>query len=116
MVEVEPGVYSVLLNGMSFEIRPSEWDVVIEDPRALRSAGAAAGLEGRQTVTAPMPGKVVRVLVAEGDTVERGQGLVVIEAMKMQNELKAPKSGQVMSIGAAEGTAVAAGQMLAVVE
>lgn len=116
VVEVEPGVYSVLVDGVSYEIRPSQWDVVVEDPRALRTSDAATGLEGRQTVTAPMPGKVVRVLVAEGDTVERGQGLVVIEAMKMQNELKAPKNGQVMSIGAAEGAAVAAGQVLAVVE
>jgi biotin carboxyl carrier protein len=75
-----------------------------------------AGLEGRQTLSAPMPGKVVRILVNEGDPVERGQGLVVIEAMKMQNELKSPKAGRVVSISASEGAAVAAADVLAVVE
>jgi biotin carboxyl carrier protein len=63
-----------------------------------------------------MPGKVVRVLVAEGDTVERGQGLVVIEAMKMQNEMKSPKQGRVVSVHAVAGATVAAGEVVAVVE
>ena len=67
-------------------------------------------------MSAPMPGKVVRVLVAEGDVVDHGQGLVVIEAMKMQNEMKSPKPGTVVSLTAIEGSAVAAGQVLAVVE
>jgi biotin carboxyl carrier protein len=116
VLEVEPGVYSVLLEGRSWEIRLSDADVTIDDPREPRKSGAVAGLEGRQTVTAPMPGKVIRVLVAEGDSVERGQGLVVIEAMKMQNELKSPKAGRVVSIQAGNGAAVGAGEILAIVE
>jgi biotin carboxyl carrier protein len=116
VIETEPGVYSILIDGRSFEVRASETDVEIEDPRELRKAGAAAGLEGRQTVSAPMPGKVIRVLVAEGDVVGHGQGLVVIEAMKMQNEMKSPKPGTVISLTATEGSAVSAGQILVVVE
>ncbi|HYI97650.1 MAG TPA: biotin/lipoyl-containing protein [Bryobacteraceae bacterium] len=116
VLEVEPGVYSVLIAGGSFEIRANEIDVIIEDPREPRKAVALAGLEGRQTITAPMPGKVIRLLVAEGEEVRRGQGLVVIEAMKMQNELKSPKDGRVTSLPAEEGAAVGAGQVLAVVE
>jgi biotin carboxyl carrier protein len=116
VIEVEPGLYSVILDGRSWEIRLSDVDVTIEDPREPRKSGAMAGLEGRQTIAAPMPGKVVRVLVSEGDTVERGQGIVVIEAMKMQNELKSPKAGRVTSIQAGDGAAVAAGEILAVVE
>ena len=63
-----------------------------------------------------MPGKVVKILVNIGDAVERGQGLVVIEAMKMQNELKSPKQGHVVTLGAMEGGTVAAGDVLATVE
>jgi biotin carboxyl carrier protein len=62
-----------------------------------------------------MPGKVVRVLVAAGDVVEAGQGLLVVEAMKMQNEIKAPRSGQVISLTAREGATVAAGEPLATI-
>ena len=116
VLEVEPGVYSVIIEGRSFQVRTDEIDVIIEDPREPRKAGALAGLEGRQTIMAPMPGKVVRLLVAEGAEVQRGQGLVVIEAMKMQNELKSPKDGRVMSLPTEEGAAVGAGQVLAVVE
>jgi len=117
VVEVEPGVYSILVNGASFEVRAQDLlDIVVQDPREPRKGAGSAGLEGRQMIAAPMPGKVVRVLVGEGDAVERGQGLVVIEAMKMQNELKSPKAGRVTSITAAEGAAVAAADVLAVVE
>jgi biotin carboxyl carrier protein len=63
-----------------------------------------------------MPGKVVRVLASEGDTVSAGQGIVVIEAMKMQNELKAPRPGRLVSLAVREGETVAAGAVLAVVE
>ena len=63
-----------------------------------------------------MPGRVVRLLVAEGDAVEAGQGIVVVEAMKMQNEIKSPKKGIVKKIAATAGTAVNAGDVLAIVE
>jgi biotin carboxyl carrier protein len=129
IVEVEPGVYSVLLDGVSYlaqavrnetsiavEVRGHVYEIEIVDPRApRRKTGALAG-EGRQTIVAPMPGKIVRVLVREGDAVEPGQGIVVMEAMKMQNELKALRAGAVTALPVAEGAAVGAGEVLAIIE
>ena len=125
----EPGVYSVLLDGLSYEARVEErpgmlvvvsdgyrFEIDVRDPRRLRRGGAGRGADGVQTISAPMPGKVVRVLVSAGDTVEAGQGLLVVEAMKMQNEIKSPKKGVVRKLVAAEGAAVNAGDVLAVVE
>ncbi len=128
-VEVAMGTYSILLGGRAFEARVqpeghalrvyaggSEFSAQVVDPRAWR--GRRSGvleLEGRQQIAAPMPGKVVRVLVAEGAEVEAGQGLLVVEAMKMQNEIRAPKSGTVERLLVAEGQAVNAGEMLAIV-
>ena len=123
--EVEPGVYSILRAGRSYIARVTDsgvvvdgygFDVQIRDPRALVRRGNDAGGAGRQSVKAPMPGKVVRVLVAVGDSVEAGQGLVVVEAMKMQNELKSPKTGKVAQLATEMGAAVAAGEVLVVVE
>jgi len=71
---------------------------------------------GRAQVAAPMPGKVVRVLVERGQAVEAGAGLVVVEAMKMQNELKSPKSGTVVELRVEAGATVNAGELLAVIE
>jgi biotin carboxyl carrier protein len=81
----------------------------------LRRAGGTFSLEGPQRIDAPMPGKVVRVLVKPGDAVVEGQGLVVVEAMKMENELKSPKAGKVSELLAVEGAAVEAGAKLVVV-
>jgi biotin carboxyl carrier protein len=81
----------------------------------MHKAGGKFSLEGPQRVDAPMPGKIVRVLVKEGDAVEEGQGLVVVEAMKMENELKSPKAGVVRELHAQEGQPVEAGAKLAVV-
>jgi biotin carboxyl carrier protein len=129
LVEVEPGVYSMLWNGRSYEVRvePANermvlavggrlFDVEVADPRrqSRRSRGWIG--EGRISVSAPMPGKVVRVLVSDGEAVEAGQGLVVVEAMKMQNEMKAPKSGKVSGLRVREGAAVAAGEVLVTIE
>lgn len=129
MVEVEPGIYSVLLNGQSYEVKvvpgPGGYYVdlgghrtVIEvrDPRSVSRQARQRTGEGRQTISAPMPGKVVRVLVREGDEVQAGDGLVVVEAMKMQNELKAPKAGRVVQLKAVVGSTVGHGEMLAAVE
>lgn len=89
----------------------------VRDPRSLRSRRAAAGHEaGPAKILAPMPGKIVRVIAVEGDVVEAGQGLVVVEAMKMQNEIKAPKSGKVTNIAVKEASAVNAGDLLCIVE
>lgn len=72
--------------------------------------------EGRQTLIAPMPGKVVKILLVVGAEVTLGQGVVVVEAMKMQNEIKSPKTGRVVEVRVAEGANVNANQVLAVVE
>jgi biotin carboxyl carrier protein len=129
VTQVEPGVYSVLNGARSVEARVTAraggWRIDIGsrsfaaeviDPRdgvGRTSAGAGAG---RQSVAAPMPGKVVRVLACEGDVLEAGQGLLVVEAMKMQNELKAVRAGRVIELKAKAGDTVAAGDVLAVLE
>lgn len=87
----------------------------VRDPRALRSRARAADDHGPRKLTAPMPGKVVRVLVAPGDSVAAGQGLLVVEAMKMQNEMKAARAGKVVEIAAKAGATVTAGEVLATV-
>jgi biotin carboxyl carrier protein len=71
---------------------------------------------GTVQINSPMPGKVLRILVAEGDEVDEGQGLVIIEAMKMENELQAPKAGVIKKIAAEEGAAVDGGALLLVIE
>jgi len=129
-VEVATGTYSILLDGQSFEVRVQpepgghlhvqtcgeEFPVEVRDPRLWRGKrGGVLEAEGRQQVTAPMPGKIVRVLVAAGEKVEAGQGLLVVEAMKMQNEIRAPKSGTVERVLVSEGQAVTAGHVLAIV-
>ncbi|HLZ42087.1 MAG TPA: biotin/lipoyl-containing protein [Candidatus Sulfotelmatobacter sp.] len=88
----------------------------VRDPRSLRSRVRAADDHGPRKLTAPMPGKVVRVLVSQGAEVEAGAGVLVVEAMKMQNEVKSPKKGIVQKILAHEGSAVNAGDVLAIVE
>ena len=127
--EVEPGVYSVLLKGRSFEVRAvtapdglhvhtggQRFTVEVRDPRdASRHSRAAVG-SGRQNISTPMPGKVVRLLVSEGDAVDAGQGLVVVEAMKMQNEMKASRAGRVVEVRVRDGETVGAGDTLVVLE
>jgi len=129
-LEVEPGTYSILLNGNSYEVRTGllpdgqTWvemagrrqQLELRDPRNGVAGNSAAQRAGQAILKAPMPGKVVRILVAEGDSVEAGQGLVVVEAMKMQNEMKAPRAGLVKSIKTKEGATVAAGEGLVVIE
>jgi acetyl/propionyl-CoA carboxylase alpha subunit len=129
VTEIEPGLYSILHGFRSIEARVSRnhthWivevggnvmELEVEDPRELRQGGRQLAREGRVSMVSPMPGKVVRVLVAEGDEVAEGQGLVVVEAMKMQNEMKAPRSGCVTSVGVKEGASVNAGQVLVTLE
>jgi biotin carboxyl carrier protein len=84
-----------------------------------RAAGGATGggrAHGEQKVTAPMPGRIVRVLVAEGEPVEARQPVVVIEAMKMENELRSPVAGRVREVSASAGASVEAGRVLVVIE
>ena len=86
------------------------------DPRDLRRGAHSRAQQGPRRISAPMPGKVVRVLVAAGDAVEAGQGLIVVEAMKMQNEMKSPQAGRVVEVRTQAGATVAAGDILIVVE
>ncbi|HYP14459.1 MAG TPA: biotin/lipoyl-containing protein [Bryobacteraceae bacterium] len=125
IVEVEPDIYHVLLDGRSVEVRVSgdryqaqghTMTVNLQDPRAYTAGHSAASLEGRHSLVSPMPGKVVRVLVSEGEQVERDQGVIVVEAMKMQNELKAPKAGKITQLAAKQGQAVEPGEVLLVIE
>lgn len=130
VLELSPGVYSILIGGRSHEVRVStspdgtlklqtgafEYSAEVSDPRAWRGRRHRAfESEGRQQVLAPMPGKVVRVLAQAGEQVAAGQGLLVVEAMKMQNEIRSPKSGVVERMAVREGQAVNAGEVLAVV-
>jgi biotin carboxyl carrier protein len=88
----------------------------VRDPRSLRSRVRDVDEHGPRKLTAPMPGKVVRILLAEGSEVEAGSGVLVVEAMKMQNEVKSPKKGRIQKITVQEGAAVNAGDVLAIVE
>jgi biotin carboxyl carrier protein len=90
--------------------------VVVNGRTRRRGAAADAGRAGLQPVVAPMPGRVVRVLVAAGDLVAVRQAVVVVEAMKMENELRSPKAGTVREVAVAPGTSVEAGRVLVVIE
>jgi len=128
---LEHGAVSLLVDGRSYDVELDESgdevqvlvdfelltvDVADERAVSLRAGAAGFSVTGRVLVTAPMPGKVVRVLVAPGAQVTEGQGLVVVEAMKMENELKSPKAGTVVEVFAKEGSAVEANAKLLTVE
>jgi biotin carboxyl carrier protein len=89
---------------------------VVDGRRALAASGGGAEVEGEQRILAPMPGRVVRVLVTPGDQVAARQGLVVVEAMKMENELTSPKAGRVKDVQVEPGMPVDAGRVLVVIE
>jgi biotin carboxyl carrier protein len=125
------GAVSMLVDGNSYAVEFEEagdevrvlvrgqiTKVDVADERKLRLRAAAKGftVEGPQVVAAPMPGKIVKVFVKPGDEVKEGQGLVVVEAMKMENELKSPKAGRVKEVVAVEGTAVENNAKLVIIE
>jgi biotin carboxyl carrier protein len=125
IVETEPGVWSVLTGGASYEARVEGDEIVIDghrfryeidDPRQWKGSQSSAGIHGKISIAAPMPGRIVRILAEAGELVVAGQGIVVIEAMKMQNELKAPRDGRVTAIGVKEDDRVNAGAILATIE
>jgi biotin carboxyl carrier protein len=127
---LRPGVLSLVMEGRAFRVvldeDPNETAVLIggerilyqvNDPRSLRARRAhSSGADGPRPIKASMPGRVVRVLAEAGDAIAAQQGIVVIEAMKMQNELKSPKDGKVAEIRVKPGDTVSAGDVLAVVE
>lgn len=129
---LRPGVLSLLMDGRAYRVVAEEtaeaedpavhvgrerFAYRLEDPRSLQSRRRANEQgEGPLTMKASMPGRVVRLLTAEGDPVSAGQGVLVVEAMKMQNEVKSPKDGVVVKLLVEPGEAVGAGQDLAVIE
>ena len=119
---VDTASYSVMLDqgatDVKVHLRGSTYPIEILDERRLRMRRASGKftMEGRQTVTAPMPGRVVKILVRQGEAVKEGQGLLIIEAMKMENEMKAPRDGVVVELAVKEGQAVEHGAKLAAVE
>jgi biotin carboxyl carrier protein len=127
---IDAHTVSVLLAGRSYVVQITsqpnsalkvqtalqEFTAEVADPRAWRGRHhSLSQAEGRQQIVAPMPGKIVRVLVDAGDQVAAGQGLLVVEAMKMQNEIRSPKTGTIERLMAKEGQPVNAGEVLCVV-
>jgi biotin carboxyl carrier protein len=127
LVETGDHFASLIVDGVSHEVglekRGDGYRVHLSDDTITVALGDPAGdgvgraqrPQGPTRLTAPMPGRVVRVLAEPGSDVEPGQGLVVIEAMKMENELKAPRKGRVDEVAVREGQAVEAGALLLVV-
>jgi biotin carboxyl carrier protein len=130
LCELMPGVLSLLMEGRSFRcihvlsadermiaVRGQQYRVAVTDPRSLRERRKRSGVgNGKLVIKASIPGRVARVLVAAGDEVVAQQAILVIEAMKMQNELKAARDGRVAEVRVAAGETVAAGQVLAILE
>jgi len=131
--QLSAGRYTLISEGQVFECRveetpesgkavtvvvgTKEFPIALTDPKRLRSAASASAHLGEAArIVAPMPGKVVRVLVEAGAEVEPGDGIVVVEAMKMQNEMKSPKAGKVTALNVQPGDTVNAGDVLAVIE
>ena len=131
---LRPGVLSLLIGGRSYCIvldndlgAPVLTDPIMhigaeriawqaDDPRSLQRRRRHAAADGPVTLKASMPGRVVRVLVAKGETVAAHQAVIVIEAMKMQNELKSPKEGRIADLRVAPGDTVASGETLAIID
>ncbi len=129
--EPEPGVFLIRHENKIYEaavsmsnngaanvsLRGRDHEILLHDPKRLRGSVGAASLDhGIAEVKTAMPGKVVRILATAGTPVEKGDGVIVVEAMKMQNELKAPKAGTVKEIRVNEGATVSAGDVLAAIE
>ena len=128
-VLARPDVLSLRIGNQAFEVKcervggdlhlwvgSARYAAEVRDPRSLRGRTRSADDQGPRKLTAPMPGRVVRVLVRPGAEVDAGTGVLVVEAMKMQNEIKSPKKGTIQKILVNEGAAVNAGDVLAIVE
>ena len=128
-VLARPDVLSLRIGNHAYEVKcervagemhlwvgSSRFAAEVRDPRSLRGRARPMDDHGPKKLTAPMPGRIVRVLLNEGAEVEAGTGVLVVEAMKMQNEIKSPKKGTIQKILVDEGAAVNAGDVLAIVE
>ncbi len=135
IVGVEPGSWSVIMGGKSVDVRldvaknpdpdvqafratlyDAPYEFALQDPRKALLAAAGGPTASGGTLTAPMPGKVIKLLVQEGDPVIEGQPLLIMEAMKMQNELRAMSEGVVKKVSTSEGATVETGSVLITVE
>lgn len=125
--EVEPNVFLLKHDNRIYQIYVApngfvnvgahQLEITLTDPKRLRGASAAgAGADGASEIKTAMPGKLVRVLVEAGTEIKQGEPVLVVEAMKMQNEMKSPKDGIVKEIRFAEGATVNAGDVLAIIE
>jgi biotin carboxyl carrier protein len=128
--EPEPGMFTVIINDRVYRcaleespggaveviVNGERIPVAARDKKHLRGQTGAAAASGQAKLLAPMPGKVVRVLLNAGDEVAARQGVMVVEAMKMQNEVQSPKAGKIAEIKVSEGQTVNAGEVLAVIE
>jgi biotin carboxyl carrier protein len=128
--EPEPGMFTVIINDRVYRcaleespggaveviVNGERIPVAARDKKHLRGQAGAAAASGQVKLLAPMPGKVVRVLLNAGDEVAARQGVMVVEAMKMQNEVQSPKAGKIAEIKVSEGKTVNAGEVLAVIE
>jgi biotin carboxyl carrier protein len=131
ILEMEPGCYSILMEGRSVEVRldaarsldpeahayramlyDGAYEFALVDPRRALLAGGGGAGSGGGILASPMPGKIVKLLVQVGDAVQEGQTLLVMEAMKMQNELKTTTTGTVTTIHIQEGATVETGTVL----
>jgi biotin carboxyl carrier protein len=128
-VLARPDVLSLRIGNRAFEVKcervgpdthfwvgNQRFAAEVRDPRSLRGRLRATDEQGPRKLTAPMPGKVVRILATQGAEIEAGAGVIVVEAMKMQNEVKSPKKGTIQKILVSTGAAVNAGDVLAIVE
>jgi len=123
---VGDGAWSILIEGRSYAVQVlgggevsvngRVYHVEVLDPRGPRGRRSAGESSGPRSITAAMPGRVVRVLVEPGQEVAEGEAVIVVEAMKMQNEMKAPRAGRVASVKAEAGATVSAGDILVVIE
>lgn len=126
----EAGLYTVVLNDAVYRcwldvlpngqtevvVNGQRFPVAVRDKKQRQASGSGAAAGGKAVLAAPMPGKVVRVMCAVGDEVEANQGLLVVEAMKMQNEVQSPKAGKITELRVAEGQTVNAGETMITVE
>ena len=114
--------YRVTVNGTAYEIELEELTGAAPAPAAATAAPApapapaAAAPAGGEQVTSPMPGTILSINVAAGDTVKRGQVLMVLEAMKMENEIMCPCDGKIASVNTSKGAAVESGTLLCVIQ
>jgi biotin carboxyl carrier protein len=128
-VLARPNVLSLRIENRAYEVKServagethiwvgsARFAAEVRDPRSLRGRSRAIDDRGPKNLIAPMPGKIVRVLASQGSSVEADAGVLVVEAMKMQNEIKSPKKGTIQKILVSEGAAVNAGDVLAIVE